>query len=95
METKKVKLDASQKKAVRLLSDLRAYRRESKLNQMAFWGQYGVTQSGGSRYESGRGIPSPTRMLMALHAMGVVSDEDMARASAVAAALPKVESAGE
>jgi hypothetical protein len=54
METKKVKLDASQKKAIRLISDLRAYRQEAASNQMTFWGRYGVTQSGGSRYESGR-----------------------------------------
>lgn len=87
MATKKLKLDAAQKKAIRLLSDLSAYRRERAVNQSAFWGQYGITQSGGSRYESGRNVPTSTRMLMALHAMGVVSDEDMLRAKAVAASL--------
>ena len=87
MATKKIKLDAPQKKAIRLLSDLSTYRRELAVNQSAFWGQYGITQSGGSRYESGRNVPASTRMLMALHAMGVVSDEDMARAKVVAAAL--------
>jgi hypothetical protein len=34
-------------------------------------------------------------MLMALHAMGVVSDEDLARAGAAAAALLKEEGADE
>jgi len=34
-------------------------RKETGLNQKDFWGQFGVTQSGGSRYESGRTIPKP------------------------------------
>lgn len=35
-------------------------------NQGKFWGRLGVTQSGGSRYESGRPVPKPVRMLIAL-----------------------------
>lgn len=34
-----------------------ALRRKIGLNQAAFWGKVGVTQSGGSRYESGREMP--------------------------------------
>ncbi len=56
-------------------------------NQSAFWSRFGVTQSGGSRYESGRNLPNATRILMALYAMGAVSDADMARAKTVAAKL--------
>ena len=34
------------------------------LNQEQFWTQIGVTQSGGSRYESGRDMPKPVRELL-------------------------------
>lgn len=33
-------------------------------NQAEFWGRLGVTQSGGSRYESGRSIPKPVQLLL-------------------------------
>lgn len=36
------------------------------INQHKFWTKLGVTQSGGSRYESGRDLPKPVRMLLAL-----------------------------
>ncbi|HWQ40132.1 MAG TPA: hypothetical protein VNM24_16250 [Burkholderiales bacterium] len=36
------------------------------LNQQEFWGRIGVTQSGGSRYESGRRMPKPVRELLRL-----------------------------
>ncbi|MEK7614059.1 MAG: transcriptional regulator [Patescibacteria group bacterium] len=39
-------------------------RRELKTNQADFWATVGVTQSGGSRYESGREIPKPVRALV-------------------------------
>jgi len=38
----------------------------SGLNQEQFWTQIGVTQSGGSRYESGREMPKPVRELLRL-----------------------------
>ena len=34
------------------------------LNQTGFWSRVGVTQSGGSRYESGRNIPKPVQLLL-------------------------------
>ena len=34
------------------------------MNQQEFWGRLGVTQSGGSRYESGRNMPRPVRELL-------------------------------
>lgn len=34
------------------------------LNQSDFWKPLGVTQSGGSRYESGRNIPKPIQLLL-------------------------------
>jgi transcriptional regulator with XRE-family HTH domain len=36
------------------------------LNQQEFWTRIGVTQSGGSRYESGRDMPKPVRELLRL-----------------------------
>lgn len=41
-------------------------RRQRGLNQAQFWAPLGVTQSGGSRYESGRAIPKPIRLLLAI-----------------------------
>lgn len=46
--------------------DPREIRRALGLNQQQFWSQVGVTQSGGSRYESGRNIPKPVKELVRL-----------------------------
>ena len=47
-------------------------RKKLKINQSKFWQPLGVTQSGGSRYESGRTIPAPTRKLIYLvHVVGL------------------------
>jgi transcriptional regulator with XRE-family HTH domain len=47
-------------------------RRKLGLNQSEFWGKIGVTQSGGSRYESGRNMPRPVRELLRLvHVEGI------------------------
>lgn len=42
----------------------RNHRRKLGINQQQFWSKLGVTQSGGSRYESGRDIPLPVLMLL-------------------------------
>lgn len=55
-------------------------RKAERLNQSDFWRRFGVTQSGGSRYESGRNIPLPTAMLIWLHQAGRISDADLADA---------------
>lgn len=44
----------------------RDIRRKLGLNQQDFWTQIGVTQSGGSRYESGRRMPKPVKELLRL-----------------------------
>ena len=44
----------------------REIRRRLGMNQEQFWTQIGVTQSGGSRYESGREMPKPVRELLRL-----------------------------
>ncbi len=46
--------------------DPREIRRKLGLNQQQFWSTLGVTQSGGSRYESGRNMPKPVRELLRL-----------------------------
>src|SRR5512134_425550 len=53
-------------KAVEKLADPREIRRKLGMNQQQFWGMIGVTQSGGSRYESGRNMPRPVRELLRL-----------------------------
>lgn len=44
----------------------REIRRKLGMNQQEFWTKIGVTQSGGSRYESGRNMPKPVRELLRL-----------------------------
>ncbi|MCL2525336.1 MAG: transcriptional regulator [Betaproteobacteria bacterium] len=46
--------------------EAREIRRKLGLNQQQFWSPLGVTQSGGSRYESGRNMPKPVRELLRL-----------------------------
>lgn len=46
--------------------DPRALRNHLGLNQQQFWARLGVTQSGGSRYENERRIPTPTATLLRL-----------------------------
>jgi transcriptional regulator with XRE-family HTH domain len=54
----------------------RQLRKNLGLNQHEFWSAVGVTQSGGSRYESGRGMPKPVSVLVRLvHVEGI----DLAR----------------
>jgi transcriptional regulator with XRE-family HTH domain len=47
-------------------NDVREIRRKLGMNQQQFWSKLGVTQSGGSRYESGRNMPRPVRELLRL-----------------------------
>ena len=58
------------------ISNPREIRRKLRLNQQEFWSRIGVTQSGGSRYESGRGMPKPVRELLRLvHIEGLQLDQ--------------------
>ena len=62
-------------KAVKALKP-RPLRQSLGLNQQEFWSAVGVTQSGGSRYESGRSMPRPVSVLVRLvHIEGI----DLAR----------------
>jgi len=58
------------------ISNPREIRRKLRLNQQEFWSRIGVTQSGGSRYESGRSMPKPVRELLRLvHIEGIALDK--------------------
>lgn len=50
-------------KKIQLITNYRSLRRGLKLNQIEFWSRLGVTQSGGSRYESGRNVPKAVAVL--------------------------------
>ena len=47
-------------------AEVRELRRNLHLNQSEFWTPFQTTQSGGSRYESGREIPDPVQVLLNL-----------------------------
>ncbi|WP_066566986.1 DNA-binding transcriptional regulator [Snodgrassella sp. CFCC 13594] len=53
-------------KAFKPINNIRDIRKKLGLNQIEFWSQVGVTQSGGSRYEAGRNMPKPVRELVRL-----------------------------
>src|SRR5262245_36903878 len=53
-------------RSLRRTESPRDIRRRLGLNQQEFWSRVGVTQSGGSRYESGRVMPRPVRELVRL-----------------------------
>lgn len=55
-------------------------RRKSGLTQSEYWNRFGVTQSGGSRYENGRSIPTPVAALIWLFEAGKVTEKDLAAA---------------
>ncbi len=80
-------------KSFDVIENPREIRRNLGLNQQAFWGKIGVTQSGGSRYESGRNMPKAVRELLRLvHVEQVdlakVNKEDMAIAQLLKAKEP-------
>ena len=63
-------------KSVQKSFKLRDLRKGLGINQQEFWAAVGVTQSGGSRYETGRNMPRPVRELVRLvHIEGI----DLAR----------------
>ena len=45
-------------------AEAKAVRAKLGLNQTEFWRPMGVTQSAGSRYESGRNLPPPVQKLL-------------------------------
>jgi DNA-binding transcriptional regulator YiaG len=64
-------------KKSKILADVSAARRATGANQWDFWSRFGVTQSGGSRYESGRRMPTPLKILLRLYEAWRISDQDL------------------
>jgi len=62
------------------LKAIGSYRKVSGLNQSQFWSRFGVTQSGGSRYETGRNLPRPVAMLLWLRDKRRITDQDLEEA---------------
>ena len=60
--------------------EAKAKRIKLDLNQSEFWTPLGISQSGASRYESGRAMPKPLTILMRLHRAGTITDKDLASA---------------
>lgn len=54
-------------------------RQSAGLNQTEFWKKFGVTQSGGSRYESGRSMPMPLKILMQAWIDKLIDDAALAK----------------
>ena len=57
--------------------DLKKFRISKRESQEKFWGRVGVTQSSGSRFETGLGIPPPVAILVKLYVKGRLSDGDL------------------
>jgi len=57
-----------------LLRGIRLAKRES---QHRFWARFGVTQTRGSRFESGQRLPPSVLILLRLYLNGVISDGDL------------------
>lgn len=61
------------------LKDIRAYRLSRGENQTQFWTRFGVTQSGGSRYESGREVPTPVAILVFAFSAGLLDEKTLGK----------------
>jgi hypothetical protein len=69
-----VKLPASMALTI---SELKKYRISKRESQEKFWGRFGVTQSSGSRFETGLAIPAPVALLLKLYVNGKLNDGDL------------------
>lgn len=79
------------KSAVKLDSkSITAYRNALGMNQSRFWNLFGATQSGGSRYEAGREIPDSTAMLLILHSLNILGDDDLKMAIGIVKQSPQL-----
>lgn len=56
---------------------LRQFRISKRESQATFWARFGVTQSSGSRFETGLGVPPPVALLLRLYVNGKLSDGDL------------------
>lgn len=56
---------------------LRQFRMSKRESQATFWARFGVTQSSGSRFETGLGVPPAVALLVKLYANGRLNDGDL------------------
>jgi hypothetical protein len=56
---------------------LRQFRISKRESQSTFWARFGVTQSSGSRFETGLGVPPAVALLVKLYQAGKLSDGDL------------------
>jgi hypothetical protein len=56
---------------------LRQFRISKRESQSIFWARFGVTQSSGSRFETGLGVPPPVALLVKLYQNGKLTDGDL------------------
>ena len=56
---------------------LRQFRVSKRESQATFWARFGVTQSSGSRFETGLGVPPPVALLVKLYVDGKLTDGDL------------------
>jgi hypothetical protein len=81
-----IQSDAAQAYApARSVSDLRRIRISKRESQEKFWGRFGVTQSSGSRFETGLAIPAPVALLLKLYVSGKLNDGDLRATSMTSA----------
>ncbi len=57
--------------------ELRRLRIRKRESQEKFWSRFGVTQSSGSRFETGVVIPPPVAILLRLYVSGALNDDDL------------------
>ena len=57
--------------------ELRRLRISKRESQEKFWSRFGVTQSSGSRFETGLAIPAPVAILLRLYIHGKLNDGDL------------------
>ncbi len=87
-------IDIKQKMDMKLFKDIpnpREIRQRLGLNQQEFWSKVGVTQSGGSRYESGREMPKSVRELLRLVHIEHVDLSKIKRDDLIIAAMLKAQ----
>ena len=68
------RVDGPGRSAPHELRRLRIAKRES---QERFWSRFGVTQSSGSRFETGLAVPAPVAILLRLYVNGRLSEGDL------------------
>ncbi|WP_370659653.1 helix-turn-helix domain-containing protein [Massilia polaris] len=77
MDQRTVSDDSSSGSGALHSSELKRFRISKRESQEKFWGRFGVTQSSGSRFETGLGIPAPVAILVKLYLNGKLSDGDL------------------